>query len=213
MTKRAFIDVTPELLAQLLHLKEDIQVVSVVTRREHGDAMRLHLRGNGLPERTHCMEGEFGECGHWLDDIAEILAIPAAATCVEPEEVQCAGAPIPDNVRQCAMECAAAVKQPNESIAIEAWVEKRQPNPITGSPVRRSERVTIRLNVDDFERAIEQFKLSTSSKFFASHKPKPDASLSLGGIDPAEERRKMEREFHERTCRSAHTASTLWEEE
>jgi hypothetical protein len=127
-----------------------------------------------------------GECGHWLDDISEILTIPAAeaATCVEPEEVH--GAPELD-----------------ESIAIEAWVEKRQPHPITGSPVRRSERVTIRLKVDDVERALEQFKLSTSSKFFATHKPKPDASVSRGGIDPAEERRKMEREFHERTCRAA----------
>ena len=190
MTKRAFIDVTPELLAQLLHLKEDIQVVSVVTRREHADLLRLHLRGDGLPEKTECMEGE---CGHWLDDIAEILAIPAAeaATCVEPEEVQCGD---------------------NESISIEAWIERDEPWRDT-IKITRSERVTIRLKVDDVERALEQFKLSTSSEFFAKHKPKPDASVCQVGIDPAEERRKMEREFHERTCRAAHTASTLWEED
>ena len=71
--KRAFVDVTLELLTILLHLKDDVMVIHVENRFEQGAVLRLHLRGDGLPEKTDCREGEQS---HWLSDLADIQEIP-----------------------------------------------------------------------------------------------------------------------------------------
>jgi len=56
--KRAFVDVTLELLTQLLHLNDDVMVVHAEPRFEQGAVLRLHLRGDGLPDETNQMEGD-----------------------------------------------------------------------------------------------------------------------------------------------------------
>ena len=56
--KRAFVDITLELLAELLNLKEDVAVIHAEPRPELGTILRLHFRGDGLPDMTHCMELE-----------------------------------------------------------------------------------------------------------------------------------------------------------
>ena len=68
--KRAFIDITLELLTQLLHLNDDVMVIHAEPRFEQGAVLRLHLRGDGLPEKTDCQEGEQS---HWLTRLDEIM--------------------------------------------------------------------------------------------------------------------------------------------
>jgi hypothetical protein len=68
--KRAFVDVSLELLAQLLNFQGDVVVVHAEPRPELGALLRLHLRGDGLPEITNCLEGERS---HQLTDVASLM--------------------------------------------------------------------------------------------------------------------------------------------
>lgn len=54
---RAFIDVTNELLAHLLHLRPGIVIAAIGVSPDNGE-YRLHLRGDGLPEFTETQEGD-----------------------------------------------------------------------------------------------------------------------------------------------------------
>jgi len=70
--KRAYCDITLELLTQLLQLKNDVMIVHVENRFEQGAVLRLHLRGDGLPEKTKVPEG-------WsaiqLEDLTEVRGL------------------------------------------------------------------------------------------------------------------------------------------
>jgi hypothetical protein len=87
--KRAFVDVTLELLTQLLHLNDDVMVIHVENRFEQGAMLRLHLRGDGLPDKTNQMEGAPATC----IDLREVLCnttSPCAGDRPRPDMGKCA---------------------------------------------------------------------------------------------------------------------------
>lgn len=68
--KRAYVEITNELLADLLDIRADIEVVAVEgLRPSFGGIVRVHLRGAGLPDFTDCQELEHARR---IDDFEDI---------------------------------------------------------------------------------------------------------------------------------------------
>lgn len=71
--KRAFVDLSLELLGQLLGLKEDIQIVHVDQSPCGYGIVRLHLRGDGLAPQADQPEGAYA----WMIEDIESIRNPA----------------------------------------------------------------------------------------------------------------------------------------
>ena len=132
--KRAYIDITTDLLTALLRIKKDVEIVRVEERYETGDGVvRLHLRGDGLPEYANCAECE---PHHRIDSLDEIE--------LEPEF----------NLCENRVELASYANKPY----VEIHAELTTPISIYPSVLSKRQPVTLRLWVGDLQKALSEYR-------------------------------------------------------